>query len=206
MRVPERVDLRDICSPIRDQDALGSCTAFAVTSLIESLYLRAGERRELSPMFTYYYGRAWDSRLKQKHGSHLLGSLKAARAVGVANEADVPYNIKRWRETPELRWAKKGIGRIIWLTHTKQLHAHLRLGYPSVIVANVLDSIVDADTFNVVPTEGNYTLGAHALLAVGYDLKAKTLLCKNSWGTDWCDRCYFNLPLSMVQYAATARL
>ena len=44
---------------------------------------------------------------------------------------------------------------------------------------------VDADGVIAPPARGEVTLGGHAIVAVGYDLRRKSVLIRNSWGVDW---------------------
>jgi C1A family cysteine protease len=41
--------------------------------------------------------------------------------------------------------------------------------------------------------------GGHAVLAVGYDLKKKMVLIKNSWGDNWGQDGYFWMPFKVIQ-------
>jgi C1A family cysteine protease len=52
--VPSSVDLREWCSPIEDQEDLGSCTANAGVGLLEYFQRRAyGKHRDGSRLFLY---------------------------------------------------------------------------------------------------------------------------------------------------------
>ncbi len=54
--LPDTVDLRSQCSPVRDQGQLGSCTGFAIAvGLREFVEIKVGEEfASLSPLFLYY--------------------------------------------------------------------------------------------------------------------------------------------------------
>src|SRR5258708_5678605 len=58
--IPAQVDLRNWCSPVRDQGQEGSCTGFAITALREFLEIKQGTPSswvELSPAYEYYQER-----------------------------------------------------------------------------------------------------------------------------------------------------
>ena len=59
--IPPSVDLRNLCSPVRDQGQQGSCTGFAiVVGLREFLELKTGTPKPfvgLSPAFLYFQER-----------------------------------------------------------------------------------------------------------------------------------------------------
>jgi C1A family cysteine protease len=52
--LPAAIDLRSLCSPIEDQDMLGSCTAHASVGLVEYFEKRAsGKYLDASRLFLY---------------------------------------------------------------------------------------------------------------------------------------------------------
>src|ERR1051326_2581122 len=54
VELPERVDHRNFCSPIENQETLGSCTAHAVVGLLEYMIKRGlGEAPDLARLFLY---------------------------------------------------------------------------------------------------------------------------------------------------------
>ena len=49
-----------------------------------------------------------------------------------------------------------------------------------------------------MPADGELSVGGHAMLIVGYDIKTKMYLVRNSWGKRWGDRGYCHIPFAMV--------
>ena len=49
-----------------------------------------------------------------------------------------------------------------------------------------------------MPASGEHVLGGHAVCAVGYDIKRRWFICRNSWGTSWGMRGYFTIPLAYL--------
>src|SRR5207248_2205679 len=43
-----------------------------------------------------------------------------------------------------------------------------------------------------------HVLGGHAVCAVGYDIKRRWFICRNSWGTTWGMRGYFSIPFAYL--------
>src|SRR5437016_8031177 len=49
-----------------------------------------------------------------------------------------------------------------------------------------------------MPASGEHVLGGHAVCAVGYDIKRRWFICRNSWGTSWGIRGYFTIPFAYL--------
>src|SRR2546430_14184641 len=64
-----------------------------------------------------------------------------------------------------------------------------RSGYPFVFGFTVYESFETnavARTGHVpMPASGEHVLGGHAVCTVGYDIKRRWFICRNSWGTSW---------------------
>ena len=50
----------------------------------------------------------------------------------------------------------------------------------------------------VMPKENDKMLGGHAIMAVGYDSEKEVFIIRNSWGVEWGDKGYFNMPYSYI--------
>jgi C1A family cysteine protease len=52
----------------------------------------------------------------------------------------------------------------------------------------------------IVPMPGRdeQSLGGHAVVIVGYDVAAKTVICRNSWGSGWGMKGYFTMPFDYI--------
>ena len=86
------VDLRDWCSPVRDQGFLDSCTAFAVVALREFLMNRARQPVvELSPRYLWYLGREQAGNQHENTGLKPRDALHALLHGGCSPEEYDPY-------------------------------------------------------------------------------------------------------------------
>lgn len=116
-KLPARADLRAGCSPVEDQESLGSCTAQALVGALEFLELRAlsapsdkseianpkskiSRFRDLSRLFVYYNERAASGTVQEDSGAMLRTGIKTLKAQGVCREALWPYAIRRFTEKP----------------------------------------------------------------------------------------------------------
>ena len=81
------------CSPVEDQESLGSCTANAVVGMMEYLQRRGGIIHiNLSRLFLYKVTRnllGWTG----DTGAYIRSTLQATAAFGIPPEANFPYDI-----------------------------------------------------------------------------------------------------------------
>ena len=224
--LPTSVDLRPWCSPMEDQQTIGSCTAHAGVGLVEYFERRAfGKHLDASRLFLYKVTRnllKWTG----DTGAFLRSTMYALTLFGVPPEEYYPYNIADLDKEPSAfcyafaqsyqaisyyRLDPPGTTRSNLLT---QIKTYLANGLPSMFGFTVYSSISQANTNGgkiPYPTRGERVLGGHAIDAVGYDdnLKIKNtnaggiettgaLLIRNSWGTGWGSAGYGWLPYKYV--------
>jgi C1A family cysteine protease len=61
------------------------------------------------------------------------------------------------------------------------------------------DEVAKTGVLNL-PTRGEKNLGGHAVMAVGYDLAAKRITVRNSWGAAWGQSGYFTMPFDYLTH------
>jgi C1A family cysteine protease len=223
--VPSSVDLREWCSPIEDQDGLGSCTAHAGIGIVEYFERRAfGKHIDASRLFLYKVTRNllnWTG----DTGAFLRSTMEAMVLFGVPPEEYWSYNVADFEKEPTAflyafaqnfqaisyyRLDPPFTPKDALLTEIKKTLAG---GLPSMFGFTVYSSISQAETSGKIPypTPGEKVLGGHAVDAVGYDDKMKiknsnpggketvgALLIRNSWGTGWGSGGYGWLPYDYV--------
>ncbi len=218
--IPATVDLRPWCSPVEDQENIGSCTANAGVGILEYFQRRAfGKHLDGSRLFLYKVTRnllGWTGDL----GAYLRTAMKAMVLFGVPPETYWPYKVEDFeKEPPAFCYAfaqsykttkyyrldppGQGTGQTL-----EAVKKNLAAGLPSMFGFTVYSSIPPAGDGKgeiPFPGRGDGVMGGHAVVAVGYDDKKKVtkdtgaLLIRNSWGTGWGVGGYGWLPYSYVE-------
>jgi C1A family cysteine protease len=226
LSLPTKVhdEIRQYCSPVEDQDTLGSCTAQAGVGMVEYFERKAfGKHIDASRLFLYKVTRNI-LRLRGDTGAYLRSTMGALTLFGVPPEEYWEYNISQFdREPPAFCYAfasnyqairyvrldKPGITKEALLHSVKD---NLSKGIPSMFGFTVYESIEQASANGNIPfpCSTERVLGGHAVMAVGYDdnLKIKNNTCgeetkgailiRNSWGTSWGNQGYGYLPYQYV--------
>ncbi len=212
-QVPERVDLREACSPVEDQGELGSCTAQALAGALEFLQLRALPERErraryrdLSRLFIYYNEREAMGTVREDSGAMLRVGIKTLARLGVCREEAWPYDVSRFARKPFDRCYSEALGHTVTayqrLESLAEMKACLSGGIPFVFGFSVYEHVMSRDVERTgvirLPEAGERLTGGHAVMAVGYDEARSCLFIRNSWGRGWGLKGYGELPFSYL--------
>jgi C1A family cysteine protease len=224
--LPVSVDLREWCSPIEDQGALGSCTAHAGVGVIEYYERKSfGRHIDASRLFLYKVTRNL-MKMKGDTGAYLRTTMGAMVLFGVPPEEYWPYreDEKEFdKEPPAFCYAfAQNYQTVKYFRHDPpgaktdevlgKVKAYLMKGHPAMFGFTVYNSIEQAGSTGKIPfpSPKEKIEGGHAIAAVGYDDKMKiknkyektettgALLIRNSWGKEWGEGGYGWLPYEYV--------
>jgi len=224
--LPVSIDLREWCSPIEDQGALGSCTAHAGVGVIEYYERKSfGRHMDASRLFLYKVTRNL-MKMKGDTGAYLRTTMGAMVLFGVPPEEYWPYreDEKEFdQEPPAFCYAfAQNYQTVKYFRHDppetkaeeilRKVKAYLFKGHPAMFGFTVYSSIEQADKTGRIPFSSpkERIEGGHAVVAIGYDDKMKiknkygkietsgALLIKNSWGNGWGEEGYGWLPYEYV--------
>lgn len=222
--LPAATDLREWCSPVEDQQNIGSCTAHAVAGVVEYFENKSfGKYINASRLFLYKTTRNL-LHFNGDTGAFLRSSLGALVLFGMPPEEYWPYDPERFEEEPSSFCYAFGQSYqcISYFRHDPpeaspeevlaSVKKYLAAGVPSVFGFTVYDSIRQADRTGMIPFPANVEkmLGGHAVAAVGYDDDMKitnihngntttgAVLIRNSWGEGWGADGYGWLPYDFI--------
>ena len=211
VRLPEKVDLREFCSIVENQEALGSCTANALAGNLEYLDHKTDDKYEdVSRLFIYYNERVLEDTVDYDSGASLRDGIKTLRKQGVCWETTWPYLIERFSRKPSrqsyLEAKKHRIESYHRIGTLSEMLTCLAEGFPFVFGFTVYESFQSQRVAKTgvanMPRKKEKVLGGHAVLAVGYNQKQKRFLVRNSWGTKWGKDGYFTMPYEYLETLA----
>lgn len=195
--LPDHAYLRRFCTEVTDQGELGSCTANALTNLLEYNECAAGrggaQFKNLSRLFVYYNERVLEGSVSDDSGAELRDGIKVLAAQGVCPEDQWPYIASQFAVNPPSTCYAAAVAYRIHsyyaLSTLNDMKSALANGRPFVFGFTAYESFesdeVAATGILNMPTTTEKVVGGHAVMAIGYSDKQQRFLVKNSWGKDW---------------------
>lgn len=205
--LPTQVDLRPHCTPVENQGQIGSCTANAAIGALEYAYKkRDGQAPELSRMFVYFNTRRLKGTIPFDTGAQINEAMAAVLAFGACEASYWPYDPRAFlMQPPQMAYANAKLHEAIQYARVPgpegAKHA-LAGGYPVVFGAWFPSRLYDeAAKTGVMPAStpderGGRPSGGHCMLIVGYDDARKAFIVRNSWGAQWGNGGYCDIPYS----------
>lgn len=207
VKLPAKVDLRPWCSPVENQEDLGSCTANALAGALEFLMRKDNVTfADMSRLFIYYNERVIEHSVKTDSGAMIRDGIKTLVKQGACLEKSWPYTIAKFAVKPPNACYIEALDYQILsysrLNTLDEMRACLGDGYPfafgfSVYEGFETEQVAETGVVNM-PGKGERMLGGHAVLAVGYDDAIQRVIVRNSWGVGWGKDGYFTMPYAYV--------
>ena len=207
--LPRAVDLRAGCSPVENQKTLGSCTANALVGALEFLENKAKSMAfvDLSRLFVYFNERVIAGTVASDSGAFLRDGIKSLAKLGVCKETMWPYLISDFQKKPSLACYKEAKQHAITSYHrldtVDEMRSCLAEGFPFVFGFSVYEAFESAEVEKSgilnMPKPDERNVGGHAVMAAGYNDKAKRFLVRNSWDASWGQAGYFTIPYAYLR-------
>jgi C1A family cysteine protease len=214
--LPNLIDLRPHCpKTVYDQGDLGSCTGNAIAAAMEFDQIKQG-LGEATPsrLFIYYNERAMEGTATTDSGAQIRDGIKTVALQGACPESIWPYDPAQCLiQPPQQAYDSASAHKVsLYQRLPQQLRSFkgcLAQGYPFVLGFTVYESFesdqVAATGLVPMPGKDEEALGGHAVLAVGYNDARQMFTIRNSWGPDWGQKGYFQMPYAYLQNANLAR-
>lgn len=209
VKLPKKVDLREKeFSPVENQGQLGSCTANALAGNLEFIDIQNGDGyTDQSRLFIYYNERLLIGTVNEDSGAMLRDGIKSLVKWGSCPEKIWEYDTDLFAIKPSRKAylsAKKNRISVYYRLNTlDEMKICLFSGYPFVFGFAVYESFEEQKVAKTgivnLPKKNERMLGGHAVLAAGYDEKAKRFIVRNSWGIDWGSEGYFTMPYEYLE-------
>jgi C1A family cysteine protease len=206
--LPASVDLRPKMPAVYDQGDLGSCTANAIAAAFEYEQVRAGLADFMpSRLFIYFNERRMEGTINSDAGAMIRDGIKSVNKMGVCSEIEWPYRIKDFAKQPPAKvYDDARFHRSIQyfrLTPTlSKLKQCLASGNPFTFGFTVYESFesdaVAKSGIVPLPQPDEDVLGGHAVLAVAYNEQRQRFIARNSYGAEWGQRGYFEMPYAYL--------
>ena len=205
--LPQEVDLRSGMPPVFNQLDLGSCSANAWLALVWFIRNKANlPNIDLSRLFLYYNERAIENNIATDAGAFLRDGAWSLANDGVCNEVLWDYDISKFADKPTVEaytdGKKQAIASYIRLNTLNDMLHCLVTGYPFVLGITVFTSFESEEVAKTgivpMPSPDDSSLGGHAVVACGYSLTKNVFYVRNSWGADWGQQGYFELPFKYI--------
>lgn len=201
---PEVVDWRPRGPAPWDQGRYGSCVAHAVSYLVA--FGEGSNMPDPARAFNYDETRlAEGTPLTQDSGCEIADAVKVAATLGYPHESLWPYDNYHLTTAPpqsvrdEAAKITKNLKHAMIPHHQSTVINYIAHTGPLSIGAMLYASFEYDETLRtgIVPmpdTKNEQLLGGHAMAIVGYDMKKRWFILRNSWGTQVGDNGYFYLP------------
>ena len=186
----------DFTTEIRDQGHCGSCTAFAVNAVIESLLEIVQDQATLAPdlseAFLFYCGgyRTCNS------GWDITRALYVAQELGVTDESCFPYRDDDYPcadgRCEDWIQRRTRIGRWRWIGGPEEAKRYIANRGPVLASMAIYTDLYHYESGIYRHVWGDFEAG-HSVAIVGYNDAEQYWIAKNSWGTDWGETGWFRI-------------
>jgi C1A family cysteine protease len=193
---------------VYNQLALGSCTANAIAAAIEFDMMKQGLPNVMpSRLFVYYNERDMEGTVGSDSGAMIRDGIKSVNSQGICPETEWPYDISQFMVTPPAQCYQdalkdRALSYQRVARNLDQMKGCLASGNLMIFGFTVYSSFESASVALTgivpMPKRSESVLGGHACVLVGYDTSKSVFYARNSWGTNWAQQGYFEMPFEYL--------
>lgn len=213
--LPNEVDMRPQCPPIYDQLNLGSCASQACGGAAAYILRNQPSPIEFTPsaLFLYYNTRVKEESVDLDSGSSIEAVVWSLATHGVSPEIDMPYiddgiafkippsEIAYTHALDYMNLDNLSLSRVSQDAYT--IKSILADKIPIICGLQIYSSFEDpkVKATGIIPIPNSKIekyLGGHAVMLAGYNTSKGVFYGRNSWGTDWGQSGYFEIPEAFV--------
>ncbi|MFT4294812.1 MAG: C1 family peptidase [Micropruina sp.] len=187
---------------VKDQAGCGSCVAFGVVGVLESMVRIAAKQPglavDLSEAYAYHCLGATHGAIPCPEGGWWPDEALAAMKAGITDELNYPYtdDAQPCRRGSDWKSRLTKFGGFVRKTSVSSMKTYLSTVGPMVACFTIYEDFFYYYAGGVykynAKTSGDI-IGGHCVAIVGYDDAKKCWIAKNSWGTGWGEAGYFRI-------------
>lgn len=198
--------MRESLWPVEQVGRVPASAASAAVTALEYHCNRIGQPpTNLSTQFVHYNARQANGDAMDR-GTTLAAVLEAIKAHGACRDESWPLDESRVGERPpDNAYAEAKTFANIQYFNPIDIHEALALRYPVPFVAHLPQRCLEEagrTGMMPAPAPGETPLVSHAMVVVGYDKSAGTVLARNCWGAEWGDRGHCTIPMDVMSVIA----
>ena len=208
---PAYVNLLDYCAPVENQTTTSSCTAHGIVGNLEMLEKKNKTNfYDISRLFIYYNTRMIRGIEDTDGGAYIRDGIKSLVRFGYCSEKLWKYDEERVNEKPNKKSYKEAKRHLIKeykrILNIIDIIKCIASGYPVVFGIALYESFQSkkvAKTGKIpIPKRNEKPIGGHCMLVIGYDMKKKVFIVRNSWSSKWGDNGNCYIPFDYMEQAS----
>ena len=208
---PASVSLLQYCAPVENQTTTSSCTAHGIVGNLEMLEKKNNTNfYDISRLFVYYNTRMIRGIEDTDGGAYIRDGIKSLVRYGYCSEKLWKYDEKKVNEKPDRKSYKEGKRHLIKeykrILNIIDIIKCIASGYPVIFGITLYESFQSKKVSKTgkipIPKTNEKPIGGHCMLVIGYDMKKKVFIVRNSWSSKWGDNGNCYIPFDYMEQAS----